>query len=228
MFAELSFPAPSWRLIAHAHSWGADATSVEMLNRLPIKDYQGLEEVLRALGPQPGPAPATSQPGPAPATRQPGPAENPPPRVRPIAAPAPVPALSKAGQHKLVGEGLAVGLLALNVEALSINRHLVESAFDRAWRGWSCSGRFPQVRAGTETSDIVAILRSSARRKGPHIATWSTEGEYTPRLCGNWTLDRAGSAVGRSAGVTHRQWLELARGFAARLSVDAGEIRYRR
>jgi hypothetical protein len=221
MLADLSFPAPAWEVIAHAHSWGADAASVEQLSRLPVKDYQGLDEVLRALGQAPGPPPPAESP----------PARTPPSHGRPThGRPThgrPVPALSKAAQHKTVGAGLAVGLLALGVEALTINRLLVESAFDRAWSVWTCSSRFPQVRAGTDRSDIVAILRSSARRKGPHIAIWSTQGEYTPELCCDWPLSRAGSMVGRPAGVTHRQWLELAGALVARLSAGAGEIRYR-
>jgi hypothetical protein len=49
MFAELRFPAPVWLLVAHAHSWGADAACVDRLNHLPVKDYQQLDEVLDAL-----------------------------------------------------------------------------------------------------------------------------------------------------------------------------------
>jgi hypothetical protein len=49
VLAELRFPAPVWLLVAQAHSWGADAECVEQLNHLPIKDYQQLDDVLRAL-----------------------------------------------------------------------------------------------------------------------------------------------------------------------------------
>lgn len=52
VLAELRFPAPVWLLVAQAHSWGADAECVDMLNHLPIKDYQQLDEVLHAFGQQ--------------------------------------------------------------------------------------------------------------------------------------------------------------------------------
>lgn len=255
MLAELSFPAPTWRLIAHAHSWGADAASVERLNRLPAKEYQELDEVLRALGWPPGPSRAT--PSPTTPSRTPSPATSPTAPSPPVTRPGPLGAtpegatpprsgapsarsgtsaprnrpgsgLSRAGQHKLVGEGLAVGLLALRVEAFTINRQLVESAFEHAWHGWTCGYRFPQVRADAVRNDIVGILRSSSRRKGPQIANWFTEGQYAPRLCAGWTLDKAGPAVGRPARVTQRQWIELAKAYVSQLNEGEGEIRYRR
>jgi hypothetical protein len=112
------------------------------------------------------------------------------------------------------------------VEAVTINRHLLESAFAPAWHSWACSSRFPQVRAADDNNDVVAILRSSARRKGPQIANWSIEGEYAPRLRVHSTVEEAGLAVGRPAGVAHHHWLALARVFVSRLSERAGEIRY--
>ncbi|HTK64499.1 MAG TPA: DUF2795 domain-containing protein [Pseudonocardia sp.] len=231
VLAELSFPAPVWVLVAQAHSWGADAESVDMLSRLPTKDYQGVDDVLDALGrPRPAkrPRPPERPPVPPPPAASPGPA-------RPGAAPDGTPTrprgaaagLNKAAQHKIVGEGLAVGLLALDVEAVTINRHLLESAFAHAWGGWTCSPVFPQVRAGAEHNDILAILRSSARRKGKQIANWSTEGEYSPRLRVSSTLDQAGLAVGKPAGIAYHQWLALARAFVSQLDEEAGAIRYR-
>jgi hypothetical protein len=108
-----------------------------------------------------------------------------------------------------VGEGLAVGLLALGLDAITINEWLVCRAFDHVWRRWAPSARFPAVRTGPG-SDIVQILRGSARRKGPHVAVWS-----------------AGDAVGWRAGVTYEQWVELATDFAAQLQENLREVRYR-
>lgn len=240
VLAELSFPAPVWALVAQAHSWGADAESVDMLSRLPTKDYRGVDDVLEALGQPrpPKPRPPEHPPVPPRPTAYPDPASPDPASpdpLRPTAAPDTAPGrprgaaagLNKAAQHKIVGEGLAVGLLALGVEAVTINRHLLESAFTHAWDGWTCGPMFPQVRAGSEHNDILSILRSSARRKGPQIANWSTEGEYSPRLRASSTLDQAGLAVGKPAGVAYRQWLELARAFTSQLNEEDGEIRYR-
>jgi hypothetical protein len=135
--------------------------------------------------------------------------------------------ITKAGQHKIVGEGLAVGLVALGVDAVTINERIVESAFGRAWQKWTCNPRFPQVRADVERNDIVGIVRGSARRLGPHMADWSCEGEYTPHLRIGSTLEVAGAMIGERLGITYDQWLELAAGFVEQLSEWEGEIRYR-
>jgi hypothetical protein len=156
------------------------------------------------------------------------PAENAKQFAAAVAAAAPPRAFAtRAGQYKTVGEGLAVGLLALGVEAITINEWLVRRAFDRAWQKWAPRARFPAIRSGFENCDIVLILRGSARRKGPHVAVWGYEGEYTPKLCVDRTIDGAGDAVGWRAGVTYEEWVELGTGFVAHLKEDLGEIRYR-
>jgi hypothetical protein len=43
------FPAHRWELIAEAHSYGADAHSVEQLQALPERRYNNLLEVLWAV-----------------------------------------------------------------------------------------------------------------------------------------------------------------------------------
>jgi hypothetical protein len=136
--------------------------------------------------------------------------------------------MSKAGQQKTVGEGLAVALLGLGVEAVTINEQVVESTFSRAWQKWTCNSRFPQVRADIARNDIVGILRGSARRLGAHIADWSCDGEYVPRLRVEWPIDEAGRMVGDEIGVTFDHWLELATAFVEQLGEQEGEIRYRK
>lgn len=223
VLAELPFPAPVWLLVAQAQSFGVDAERVEKLSHLPSRDYRDLEDVayaLDAVSRDWADTKAALAAHPAPATI---PDRKPTSRRRSRKRPIP----SRAAQHKIVGEGLAVGLLALGVEAITINEALVESAFERAWRNWTGRSRFPAVRTGSTGTDIVGIVRSSARRRGPHIADWGHEGQYVPRLCVEGSLDDAARAVGEPVGVIHVQWLELARGFAAGLNQDLGEIRYR-
>ena len=226
VFAELRFPAPVWLLVAQAHSWGVNAECVDKLSHLPSKDYQGFEDVSCALEQLshdwPGhEADRESRVRGSEVTRRGVTA------VTDAAAVPPEFAASRSRQHKTVGEGLAVGLLALGVDAVTINERLVQTAFDRAWEKWTRGSRFPAVRTGPGGNDIVAILRGSARRRGPHIADWSCDGEYVPKLRVDRTVDAAARAVGKQSGVTYEQWLELATGSAAHLNTDLGEIRYR-
>ncbi len=132
--------------------------------------------------------------------------------------------LSRAGQHKVVGEGLAVAMLGLGVEAVTINEQVVESAFSRGWQKWTCRSRFPQVRTDVARNDIVGILRGSARRLGPHVADWSCEGQYVPLLRVALPIEEAGAAVGEQSGVSYSQWLELGTAFVDQLSEHGGEI----
>ncbi|WP_219419991.1 hypothetical protein [Pseudonocardia nigra] len=129
--------------------------------------------------------------------------------------------LSKAQQQKIVGEGLAVGVLALGVEALTSNKASVEFAFRRAWRDWSGRAQFPQVRAEASRCDIVGILHRSANRRGPVIAHWTSDGpEYVPALCFDWPVEEAGDAVTEELGVSYAQWVHLAEAFVAGLGDD--------
>lgn len=128
--------------------------------------------------------------------------------------------MSKARQQKIVGEGLAVGVLALGVEAVTSNKQAVESAFIRAWRDWSCNSRFPQVQASVPRNDILGIMHRSSNRSGMITADWSSDREHVPSLRVDWPLEEAGEAVGEEARVTHAQWVDLARAFIAELKAD--------
>jgi hypothetical protein len=215
VFADLEFPAPLWLLVAQAHAWGAGTAVLNELKRLPDGTYGSLAEVLRELGYS---SPASTRAG------DPERGTSPAQATGGTAATA-VP-LNRTAQHKIVGEGLAVGLLALGVEAVTINGPVVEAAFRNAWRSWAQRDRFPLVHVDAGRSDILSILQSSGRRKGVRVAEWSCAGEYRPLLRIASSVEWAGRRAGGPAGVTHGQWLALATVFAGRLDRDLGEIRY--
>jgi len=123
--------------------------------------------------------------------------------------------MSKARQQKIVGEGLAVGVLSLGVEAVTSNKQAVEFAFRRAWRGWSCNSLFPQIHASVVRNDIVGIMHRSSNRSGMITADWTSGREHVPTLREAWPIEEAGEAVGEEAGVSHAQWVDLARAFIA-------------
>lgn len=62
MLAEVAFPAPTWRLVAQAQSWGAAEQCVTQLLALGPRCYDSAEEVLSSLG-QPRPIPPARRRG---------------------------------------------------------------------------------------------------------------------------------------------------------------------
>ncbi|GAB3049616.1 hypothetical protein GCM10027053_05460 [Intrasporangium mesophilum] len=57
-----------------------------------------------------------------------------------------MPKLTKDQQRRLVAEGLAIGCVALGVQAVSANKLSVEFALSHAMRHWSIAERFPALR----------------------------------------------------------------------------------
>jgi len=45
----LGFPAPRWRIVAHAQYWGADDRFVAELMQLPIREYRDLGDLATTL-----------------------------------------------------------------------------------------------------------------------------------------------------------------------------------
>jgi hypothetical protein len=46
----LDFPAPRWRVVAHAQHWGATDGFIAELLQLPIREYRDLGDVATTLG----------------------------------------------------------------------------------------------------------------------------------------------------------------------------------
>jgi hypothetical protein len=128
--------------------------------------------------------------------------------------------MTKVRQHTTVGEGLAVGVLALGVEGVTSSKIDVEFAFRHAWNGWSSKNRFPQVHASLERDDITHILSRSSGRRFAFIAEWEDGREYVPQLRQDWTVQEAGEAVEKASGLLWSEWLELARAFVDELGPD--------
>lgn len=124
--------------------------------------------------------------------------------------------LTPTRQHVLVGEGLAVGAVALGAESIRAQKMLVEFAFEHAWRTWNWVGEFSNVRV-EKYSDITHILRESTRRRGPIVAEWGRRGDvFTPRLThDDWTPKEAAEAIRRplGSGPDFADWCSLAAQF---------------
>jgi hypothetical protein len=128
--------------------------------------------------------------------------------------------MTKARQQKIVGEGLAVGLLALGVKGVTSRKQAVEFAFGRASRNWAHRSRFPQVRADISRNNILAIMHDSASRQGAVLADWSCEKWCEPQLLVDWPVEEAGDAMAEESGVAFAQWVELAEAFVGEFGED--------
>ena len=132
--------------------------------------------------------------------------------------------LTKAQQETAVGEGLAVGCLAIGVIAVTSEKMAVELAFVRAWREWAWSSPFPVIHATHARNDLLRILHASPRRRGSVLAGWSSDREHQPYLPVDWGVDEAGESLESWTGVPLQGWVELARAFVE----DLGEAKVRR
>jgi hypothetical protein len=131
--------------------------------------------------------------------------------------------LSKAGQQTAVGEGLAIGCLALGVKAVTSQKMAVELAFGHAWSKWSWNSSFPAINATLPRNDILTILRSSTRRRGSFLAHWLCGKELEPVLRDDAEPDELAEALGESSGVPLVGWITLARTFVERF--DPAQVR---
>lgn len=129
--------------------------------------------------------------------------------------------MTKAAQQTYVGEGLAIGCLALGVVAIVSDKMDVEFSFRHAWRNWSHASRFPQVRASAERDDIMRILDSSLGRRGAHLAQWVVTGpEFEPSLRQDWEFDEFREHLAEFSGVGLDGWVDLARTFTGRMQYE--------
>lgn len=96
---------------------------------------------------------------------------------------------TKDQQIKHVVEGVALGVLAQGVEAVTSAKLTLELGFAQAWRGWSRAGRFPSVGRGDAGNLFWIGLAKSERRQSVR-AGWSTGRWAEPYvLYDGWTVD---------------------------------------
>lgn len=121
--------------------------------------------------------------------------------------------LSKAVQETDVGEGLALGLVALGVTSFTDSKMSVEFAFQRAWRDWAYRSRFPAVHADVVRNDLLRIIGKSEGRRSAHLSGWASEWPFVPYVREDWNLEDVGELLESSSGVPLGAWVELARVF---------------
>ncbi|GAA3596740.1 hypothetical protein GCM10022198_20890 [Klugiella xanthotipulae] len=121
--------------------------------------------------------------------------------------------LTKTRQHTIVGEGLALGCLAVGIEGLSNNKLTIDRAFRFAWVRWEYSKRFPGLNAGPRFDDILAILEKSSGRTGKPVAAFRAEPGwgFVPYLTATVSnVTEAGARLEETSGIPLTAWKALA------------------
>jgi hypothetical protein len=119
---------------------------------------------------------------------------------------------SKDQQIRTVVVGMALGVLAQDVEAVTSAKMKLEFAFNHAWRRWSKVHHFPSIK-GHDPGNLFWIgLGKSERRQGV-CAAWASGRWCQPYVTyESWTVDEALDLIADSR-VTADDWIELGRLF---------------
>jgi hypothetical protein len=122
-------------------------------------------------------------------------------------------AMTKAAQETAVGEGLALGLVALDVDNFNGSKMSVEFAFQRAWQDWTHRGTFPAVHADVARNDLLRIIGKSEGRRSAHLSGWASQWPFVAYVHEDWEVEEIGELLESSFGVPLNAWIELARAF---------------
>lgn len=120
---------------------------------------------------------------------------------------------SKSQQEIALGEGLAVGCLAVGIAAFTSRASAVDAAFRQTWRDWSWSPLFPLIQATLSKNDLRQVLSLSSRRRGPIVAEWACGREFKPVLLGDHDVKEAAVLLEEMYEVPLEGWTELAWAF---------------
>lgn len=90
---------------------------------------------------------------------------------------------------KAVVEGLALGTLAIGVQAVTSSKLSLELAIARALREWSFAGQFPSLAGRGGASSIWIGIQKSERRRAV-LAAWTGSGWLTPYIVmDDWSVE---------------------------------------
>lgn len=121
--------------------------------------------------------------------------------------------MTKAQQQTAVGEGFALGCVALGRHEFNGSKQAVEFAFLHAWRDWPFRHSFPAVRVGHDRNDLLSIIHKSPRRRSAHLAGWKGEWPFRPYVAGDWSVDEVANALATDPHVSLHGWTLLAQRF---------------
>ena len=116
--------------------------------------------------------------------------------------------MSKATEQTALGQGLALGARMLSVDSVMANKMNLELDFRRAWRDWPYRSRFPLIKAGPHSDDLLIVLHASGRRPRSKFAYWESEWPFIPVLeFDDWTYEEVAAII--TAAVPAVAWRDL-------------------
>lgn len=117
-------------------------------------------------------------------------------------------ALTKDQQVKEVVIGMALGVLAQGVEAVTSNKTAFEFAFNHAWREWDKASHFPSIKWHDPGNLFWIGVGKSERRRGV-CAAWESGRWNEPYLAyEGWTVEEALDLHADEV-ISAHDWIEL-------------------
>lgn len=128
--------------------------------------------------------------------------------------------LTRDHQVRTVVEGLALGTLALGVEAVTAGKMDLEFAIDHALRHWSYADAFPSLSGNLGPNYVWLGIRKSERRRQAYAA-WQDGQWLQPYITiEDWSVEDCTNVLGKQGPVPHDGWLELGRLFLDELGEE--------
>ena len=119
---------------------------------------------------------------------------------------------SKDQQIKSVVIGMALGVLAQGVDAVTSAKMSLEFAFNHAWRIWPEASHFPSIK-GHDPGNLFWIGLAKSERRSGACAAWDSGRWCAPYITyDGWTVEEA-LDLHADADVTAEDWINLGRLF---------------
>ena len=119
---------------------------------------------------------------------------------------------TKDHQIKEVVVGVALGVLAQGVTAVTSGKMALEFAFNRAWRRWNLASEFPSI-GGHDPGNLFWIGMGKSEGRQLACAAWNDEDWAVPYIrYEEWSVDEALDHHA-SKEVAAEDWVELGRLF---------------
>lgn len=119
-------------------------------------------------------------------------------------------AYTKDQQVKAVLIGMALGVLAQDVDAVTSRKMSLEFAFNHAWRNWRAARHFPSIK-GHDPGNLFWIGLGNSERRSGACAAWAHGTWCTPYIAlDDWTVAEA-LDLHADSNVAAQDWIELGR-----------------
>ncbi|GAA2895474.1 hypothetical protein [Microbacterium esteraromaticum] len=126
---------------------------------------------------------------------------------------------TKDQQIKAVVVGVALGVLAQGVTAVTSGKMALEFAFNHAWRRWRLASEFPSI-AGHDPGNLFWIGMGKSEGRQVACAAWGDEDWAVPYVrYEGWSVSEALDHHA-SREVTAEDWVELGRLFVEYFDED--------